>query len=1826
MNYARRLARSAANRTRAASRKHRRTAIKDQIRRGFLAERLEDRMLMASDLAFPYHNYAHPNDVDGDSYVAASDVLAIINSINAQGSRILPMSMPMTQGESTQMMVDVDNDGYVAAGDVITVINFINSHPQGEAGQTVVPNKAEYRLHILSNTGVLQDTGGSQAATIRKDTDFYLQLVGTDIRAKGLFDTTVSPRQAFFRGVQSIFTDIVYDTKFADIVTNETQSIELFYDVSDASNPPPTFKLTLPGHTQTTSITIATKTDASGALVVDGAVTAKSIQDALDVALFGGLKTTAGTKVSYNGKLFNVTFTGFDNQDLPTMSAVDSTGDSSNIAINEVFSGSPTIQVADPNNPGQFLTVPNTLAAIQYEPDQSGADRYPTDHSGTFIANYGLDDVGGFTQAASLGTNALAALRIHMKSKLAATGPDSVSKVVTFAPDPLGDGSGSIQDMERPRHNSNVYGNTNIKNPVDAIAHNGDVFFRNTVISTPLAPTHYQFSASPNQKTNDTTPVDSGTTLSNVDNFYVGYQVRFLTGAAATSQFSQPVIGYIGATHTFIFSTDPQNGGFRDKNGTALTINANDTFTIETVGTKEEEVSLILSPLTNNEFILVPVVLTINSGIYAPVNGETASVSENTIVGGVLTTNSSTPVNVVSNDTLSGGPANPVKEIKSLSTTTTGVTSIDIFDPADATKKIGTATIVAVGGVNTSIKFTPVKDYNSGTGTVSIPYVGGVVGDNDPLDTGVGTLSVTVTPVNSVPTLTVPGAQPATGENIDVSLSGFSVADTDITEGSGSHLLSMTVTATNNAVLSITAAGVTGNNSSSLTFSGTPADVTTALNTLKVSNPTQKGLSTVVTVKADDGGQFGATTSDPEPSKTISVTFPDLNDAPTVAAPATATVKFGVGDTRVFSNEIIVSDVDIASATQMTTQLTATGGIGTLTLGSTAGITITAGANNSSAVTIKGTLAAINGALNGLILTPPPSANSVISGSIDILAKDDLNATGTASIAFTVVSPSLPFAVPDPFIGNNAVLEGQATYDLDVLANDLVNDKVNQTPVLVANSLSTPAFGSVEIVGNKIRYHVPDVVGQAGTPDLDFFTRTNLTFTYTMDEDPHNGQTQGTSVGTVTLQIKNVADAPVAGQDGPYKATFDSSLTTQDTLVIAAPGVLSNDTDADNNATYDGATPTAHLSAVVTQPPPAADGTLSLLATGGFSYTPKTGNDVDFKYKAHSDVAGAQDSNEITVHIHVTNPPSLTSGSVSVPEGQTSPITVDSFYSDGETPPSALASVVIDTPLAASKGTVTIGNDGKSFVYAPPAANADFEDSRQTSNGPVAIVYHAVAADGRPSHKATLTITVTDVNDNPTAHDFGVSLVKRGSGDIGKDQPVIIPATVVIGGQTVPTISTAPDFGESLKVTSLTGKNNAVVTADPTTGDSAEVDTDQGGTIKLVNFQIKYTAPAAETTDSFKYTVSDFDNLNGGVARTGSATGTVTVNVVQFIPKTVSGRVYVDSDNDGQFDYVDANSNTQFDSGEISEKTLGGIIIQLSGTDVLHEQFTIIARTKSDGTYTFPDFSPGLVQPTQAATDYMTGLAGLGGLKPPDASGYTLTEIQPGFLVNGRDTNPSTTNFDNGDPNNLKQIVTNTSPSDDSMLLIWSLLDSSNKVGNVSQVVDLNFGEGNFNTSATGGGLSDTSGFKGEMLSSTGKNGFIAAVDLTGKVYWSWTIEGDAGAWAGYSLASAKLTNNLNNLVVTLDDGESKTLGLGYLSSTDTARFRILGSGLDSASGQKLYIVRIDASYDGTYPNGMSDGMFITANVNAAATQGEAPVEQNFANSADAVFEQQAWA
>ncbi len=292
---------------------------------------------------------------------------------------------------------------------------------------------------------------------------------------------------------------------------------------------------------------------------------------------------------------------------------------------------------------------------------------------------------------------------------------------------------------------------------------------------------------------------------------------------------------------------------------------------------------------------------------------------------------------------------------------------------------------------------------------------------------------------------------------------------------------------------------------------------------------------------------------------------------------------------------------------------------------------------------------------------------------------------------------------------------------------------VNQVPVALDQSLTTDeeVALSITLTGDFLEpgpteWTIIDeplngtLTGEAPnltyTPAVDYYGPDSFTF---MVNDGLNDS----NIATITIEVLNVNDAPVAVDD-VYETAEDVAL------VVAAPGVLTNDTDIDAEDTH-----TAVLDTDVLH------GTLTLNLDGSFSYMP----DVDFygedsfTYMAND---GTADSNVATVTITVTpvnDAPVAVDDEYTVVEKETLTIAAPGVLAnDSDISGDALTAILVDT---ASNGTLTLNADG-SFVYTP----------NEYFNGTDSFTY--MANDGElDSEPAVVTITVTPVNDWPIAND-----------------------------------------------------------------------------------------------------------------------------------------------------------------------------------------------------------------------------------------------------------------------------------------------------------------------------------------------------------------------------------------------------------------------------------------------------------------------------------------
>ncbi len=196
------------------------------------------------------------------------------------------------------------------------------------------------------------------------------------------------------------------------------------------------------------------------------------------------------------------------------------------------------------------------------------------------------------------------------------------------------------------------------------------------------------------------------------------------------------------------------------------------------------------------------------------------------------------------------------------------------------------------------------------------------------------------------------------------------------------------------------------------------------------------------------------------------------------------------------------------------------------------------------------------------VYTPEADFNG--EDSFSYAAADSFEASAPATVSITV-SPvnDAPVAVADSYTTDEDTALTVAT--LGVLDNDSDIDGDLLSAILVEE----PANGSL----------ILDVDGGfVYTPNADFFGSDSFVYAATDGADDSDAV-------TVSITVEAVNDAPVA-EDDSYTVDEDTTLT------VAAPGVLGNDGDVEEDA----------LTAMVVAEP--ANGSLVLNEDGSFVYTP----------------------------------------------------------------------------------------------------------------------------------------------------------------------------------------------------------------------------------------------------------------------------------------------------------------------------------------------------------------------------------------------------------------------------------------------------------------------------------------------------------------------------------------------------------------------------------------------------------------------------------------------
>ncbi|MDW8224024.1 MAG: cadherin-like domain-containing protein [Gemmatales bacterium] len=650
-----------------------------------------------------------------------------------------------------------------------------------------------------------------------------------------------------------------------------------------------------------------------------------------------------------------------------------------------------------------------------------------------------------------------------------------------------------------------------------------------------------------------------------------------------------------------------------------------------------------------------------------------------------------------------------------------------------------------------------------------------------------------------------------------------------------------------------------------------------------VPNPNFFGTATLTIRAWDrfDGAGNGVTTnitawgtggSSPYSSQTgtITITVTEVNDAPTISAPSSVTVN---EDTpHIFSGTITVNDIDAGTGNLRVT-LTVTNG--TLTLGDASVVTIVSGSDNSPNMTIQGTLANLNTALNGL--TYQPNANFYGNDTLTIVVNDQGNTgasgalTASHQIAITISAVNdapdftgvhnLPDILEDAFTNNGVLVSsliagfvsdpdgpgsGVAVVGADV-SNGVWQYSLNNgsTWLPLANSSLTPSDAQARVLAADTQTRIRFV------PNLDWFGTATLTL---RAWDQSNGVSNGsvvdiTTVGTggdkpfsaatqvATIQVIPVNDAPTgtaptalslaedSGQTvvsitnitpgNSYEDNQDLTLSVQVTNVVSSFPQLFSSVTLDDTSFSGGAGVWPKSTFLRITPAPNAFGTATIVITIQDNGGTANGGSNTRTLIINVTVYDVPDAPQVTVNTFTA-----------VSEGGTGIITSAHLLATDADPydgPAQLTYTLTSVPsFGQLRRNSTVLTVGSTFTQADIVNNLISYTHNGSENFTDSFSFQLrdAANNAAPGGPYTLNILITPVNDPPS-----VNLDPSAAGNnfaasypVTQPGPTIVPAVATTA--TIQDVDSPQLSGAVINLvpsTVLDGTNESLV-IDPTAG------------------------------------------------------------------------------------------------------------------------------------------------------------------------------------------------------------------------------------------------------------------------------------------------------------------------------------------------------------------------------------------------------------------------
>lgn len=364
---------------------------------------------------------------------------------------------------------------------------------------------------------------------------------------------------------------------------------------------------------------------------------------------------------------------------------------------------------------------------------------------------------------------------------------------------------------------------------------------------------------------------------------------------------------------------------------------------------------------------------------------------------------------------------------------------------------------------------------------------------------------------------------------------------------------------------------------------------------------------------------------------------------------------------------------------------------------------------------------------------------------------DPQRVTGTITINISAVNDA-PIAVNDPPLASLASYTTDENDVLVVAGVGVIFNDIDESPSsLVIEALDTTTLntrGSVQFLPDASNALRGDFRYTPGTQFDSLAQGQTATDRFLYQIRDNGGLTS--AFATVTVTVRGLNDAPI---------TSPISLTTTEDATLANQLFVGSDMDVEP-------APQA-LTYTIVNSVPAGQGTVINHGNGSFTFNPgsafqdlQSGDSrtVQFTYRA-TDQRGAN-SNLSVVNILVmgaNDAPNAAAGSFVASEDGTTA----GFFpaSDADDSPSSLTYRIVSQP---SSGTVAIGA-GNAFTFN---ANGAFDGLQAGQTRQVTFVYGAKDPHDAES-TGTVTVTVTGVNDNPTASPLLLNIAEDGGSVTG---------------------------------------------------------------------------------------------------------------------------------------------------------------------------------------------------------------------------------------------------------------------------------------------------------------------------------------------------------------------------------------------------------------------------------------------------------------------------